>query len=192
MAANDIYGVLTQLGSLLRAEARAESGLQPVQVQVLHYLSICNRYSDTPAAVADYLGLTKGTVSQTLRVLAESGWVDKTPDPDDGRVVHLKLTRNGEKRLAGTAPPRALEKALGRLSDAEQHRTLEALLQLLRGLQQSNGGLTFGVCRTCSHFRTDAPGKFRCGLTEEPLLARESRLICREHLGLANQLRGSV
>ncbi|MGB5811627.1 MAG: MarR family winged helix-turn-helix transcriptional regulator [Polyangiales bacterium] len=182
MPADDIYGVLTQLGSLLRAESRAESGLQPVQVQVLHYLSICNRYSDTPAAVADYLGLTKGTVSQTLRVLAESGWVDKAADPDDGRVVHLKLTRSGEKRLGGVAPPRVLEDAVGRLTAAEQERTRDALLRLLRGLQQSNGGLTFGVCHTCSHFRTKAPGKFRCGLTEEPLAVRETRLICREHL----------
>ena len=31
--------------------------------------SKANRYSNTPQALADYLGLTKGTVSQTLLLL---------------------------------------------------------------------------------------------------------------------------
>lgn len=182
MAAKDIYGALTQLGTLLRAEARLETGLQPVQVQVLNYLSICNRYSDTPAAVADYLGLTKGTVSQTLRVLAESGWVDKVPDEEDGRVVHLRLTREGKRLVERAVPPPVLVDALDAMSDSQQQRTLAALRELLRGLQRSNDGLSFGVCHTCKHFTREGAERFRCGLTGEALTPPESLLICREHL----------
>lgn len=182
MVEKDVYGVLTQLGTLLRAEARVETGLQPVQVQVLNYLSICNRYSDTPAAVADYLGLTKGTVSQTVRVLAESGWVDKVPDEQDGRVVHLRLTCEGRALVEEAVPPPVLVEALGSMSDAQQQRALTTLRELLRRLQQSNEGLTFGVCHTCKHFLRDGESQFRCGLTLEPLTPPESLLICREHL----------
>ncbi|MEM7436501.1 MAG: MarR family winged helix-turn-helix transcriptional regulator [Myxococcota bacterium] len=182
MAAKDIYGALTQLGAVLRAEARIESGLQPVQVQVLNYLSICNRYSDTPASVADYLGLTKGTVSQTLRVLAEAGLVEKLPDPDDGRVVHLRLTVKGKSTLEGSVPPPVLRQAVDSLSDGDQRHTLESLRRLLRALQQANEGLSFGVCHSCQHFVREDRGRFRCGLTEEPLTVAESELICREHL----------
>ena len=63
---------LERLASLLRSERRnrlLKHGLQPIQFEVLYYLSICNRYSDTPMGVTDYLGQTKGTVSQTLKVL---------------------------------------------------------------------------------------------------------------------------
>jgi DNA-binding MarR family transcriptional regulator len=50
-------------------QAGAAHGLQPVQLEVLNYLSSCNRYSDTPMAVTEYLGQTKGTVSQTIKTL---------------------------------------------------------------------------------------------------------------------------
>jgi hypothetical protein len=55
-----------RLASPVRNEARqalAEHGLQPVQFEALHYLTRCNRYSDTPMAVTEFLGQTKGTVS---------------------------------------------------------------------------------------------------------------------------------
>jgi len=184
VTAKRIYDVLTQLGSLLRAEARLDTGLQPVHLQVLNYLSICNRYSDTPAAVADYVGLTKGTVSQTLRVLAERGFVEKQGDPDDGRLVHLRLTREGRAVVKDAVPPAVLVDAVMGLGRREQQETLDTLLALLRGVQQANEGLSFGVCDTCTHFRDEGGAKFRCGLTGEPLSVADSNLICREHLAL--------
>ena len=72
MNTNPIFYTVERLSELLKVDSRqagVEQGLQPVQVEVLHYLSICNKYSDTPMAVTEYLGLTKGTVSQTLKVL---------------------------------------------------------------------------------------------------------------------------
>ena len=38
-------------------------------VLVLFYLNQANRFSNTPQALTEYLGLTKGTVSQTVLVL---------------------------------------------------------------------------------------------------------------------------
>ena len=63
---NLIYDYVERLSELLRVDARragAAHGLLPVQLEALHYLSICNCYSDTPMAVTEYLGQTKGTVS---------------------------------------------------------------------------------------------------------------------------------
>ena len=78
MSARDIHSVLERLCNLLRVEARgqgASAGLLPIQLEALHYLAQCNRYSDTPQAVTDFLGQTKGTVSQTLKVLENRGLV---------------------------------------------------------------------------------------------------------------------
>nr|MBA3613554.1 MarR family transcriptional regulator [Nitrospirales bacterium] len=71
MSAQEANDVLERLTNLQRMEARAfglRYGLQPVQMEALTYLTQCNRYSNTPQAVAEYLGLTKGTVSQSLQV----------------------------------------------------------------------------------------------------------------------------
>ena len=68
----NLFESIERMAALMRAEERrrcAECGLQPVHLQVLDYLLICNQYSNTPAAVSKYLGMTRGTVSQTLLLL---------------------------------------------------------------------------------------------------------------------------
>jgi predicted transcriptional regulator len=44
-------------------------GLNPAQWEALRFLARANRFSRSPAAVADYLASTRGTVSQTLIAL---------------------------------------------------------------------------------------------------------------------------
>ena len=44
-------------------------GLNPAQWVALRYIAQANRYSRSPSAVAEYLGTTKGTASQTLKAL---------------------------------------------------------------------------------------------------------------------------
>jgi len=67
--ATEVYASIERMVALIRSEERkkcTEFGLQPVHFQMLDYISRCNRYSDTPAALASYLGMTRRTVSQTL------------------------------------------------------------------------------------------------------------------------------
>lgn len=177
------FELLERISTLLRTGARAAGqphGLQPVHLQALRYLGRCNRYSDSPAAVTEYLGLTKGTVSQTLNVLEERGLVEKSSDPDDGRRVHLRLTAQGRKLLRAAATPAALLSAGAALAPGDRARLEAGLEALLRALQVENGGQPFGLCRTCRHFQVE-PGGARCGLTREPLSERDAGLLCREH-----------
>ncbi len=153
------------------------------QFEALVYLSKCNRYSDTPLALADYLGLTKGTVSQTVIALEEKGLLEKNPDPDDKRVVHLKLTSTGRRTVEKCLKDSPISKGVEQSSQANDAEEIaEQLENLLTALQRANSFKTFGVCRTCSHFRVNGLGsKHQCGLTLEPLTEKESLKICREH-----------
>jgi DNA-binding MarR family transcriptional regulator len=47
--------------------------LNPAQWEALRYLSRANRFSRTPAALAGYVGSTRGTISQTLIALEQKG-----------------------------------------------------------------------------------------------------------------------
>lgn len=179
-----IHEYLERLSNLLRAEARSSGKnfhLQAVQLNVLHYLAICNRYSDTPLAVTEYLGLTRGTVSQTLIALQNKGLVSKETDKKDKRVVHLKLTRKGEKLVGNAVPAALLRAACERLSPEEQTKVVEAMKKLLLACQQANQMNSFGVCHTCRHNQCTADGGYFCGLTKEPLTSSDIVLICREH-----------
>ena len=177
-----VADTLERLCTLLRVDARQRGlphGLRPVQIEVLLYLARCNRYSDTPQAVAEFFGSTKGTTSQTLKVLEREGLLTKRTDEKDRRVVRLRLTSAGRGLAEELAIPPALKDALDQPS-VPSERLAEDLRQLLVGMQRSAGHKTFGTCHTCRFFREDPPA-FRCGLTSEPLTPGDSMLICREH-----------
>jgi DNA-binding MarR family transcriptional regulator len=93
-----VFDLIERMSALIRSEERKKCtslGLQTVHLQALNYVSLCNKYSDTPAALANYLGMTRGTVSQTLSLLEKKGYLKKTSDTKDRRVVHLTLLPEG-------------------------------------------------------------------------------------------------
>ena len=178
-----VHDLIERLGNLVRADVRAvchASGVRPVQLEALHYLTQCNRYSDTPQAVAEYLGLTKGTVSQTLKVLEEKGLLKKRSDPGDKRVVHLTPTASGRRLVERVVPSDLLAMGVGRLSKSEQQATGEALRLLLRSVQKANSLRTFAPCHSC-RFNQKIDDGYLCELTQESLTADDVVLICREH-----------
>jgi len=178
-----IASLIERLGNLLRAEERSSgAGLLPVHVQMLSYLSVCNRYSDTPAAVTEFLGATKGTSSQSIAVLERKGFLRKRPDGADGRVVRLDLTAKGRRFVERNFPPAGFGSAIEEMKPGDRTALARLLTGLLASLQKGNGGRMFGVCNTCRFFKKDAlPGSHQCGLTLEPLAEDESMKICREH-----------
>lgn len=180
MTTERVHELLDRLANLLRAEQRRVAtahGVQPVHLQALAYLSRANRYSDSPIAVAEYLGTTKGSVSQTLALLEEKGLLSARPDRDDGRRVRLSVTAKGRRLLA-----RLPTETLASVPAAKLAESLAGPLeQLLIELQRARGGRSFGVCRTCRHFRSSGFGQYQCGLTGEPLSVDQSTRLCREH-----------
>jgi len=184
MKSNHIYDYVERLGELLRIDSRqagADHGLQPVQLEVLHYLSICNRYSDTPMAVTEYLGLTKGTVSQTLKVLEKKKFLSKHPDENDKRIFHLRLSAKGAKLLNKTIPTTMFVNACKALPDNKQLEIASSLKQLLVTLLEANELKTFGVCHSCRYNSNTDDGDYFCELVEQSLSVDDIQLICREH-----------
>ncbi len=175
---------IERISSLIRSEARltgVEYDLQPIQLSALYYLSRANRYSNTPQGVSDYFGLTKGTVSQTLKALEKKGLIQKSPDSKDGRVVHLKVTGSGRKLLKQSLPSPMVSGFWEGLKKSEQTQVTEILRQQLLQMQMANGMKSFGLCRTCRFNSKKGEGKFFCELTKENLSMNDTELICREH-----------
>lgn len=169
-----------------RLERLARSGtsdLNPAQWEALRFLGRANRFSRTPAALADYLASTRGTVSQTLIALEQKGYVERRPSARDGRSIDVHLTRDGEETLKqdpliGLA--RGIELAAGKRITS----LVDVLRNTLRAAIARNDGKAFGVCSSCKHFRRNASGAsaspHRCALLNEPLSATDSDAICAE------------
>lgn len=176
--------LMERLTSLLRSESRNllfEYGLQPVQFEALHYLSICNRYSDTPKSVTEYLTQTKGSVSQTLKVLEKKKLIVKTADSEDKRVAHMSVTKEGWVLIDKLLPSPLLQAADGLLSEHDSAQINTSLTTLLRAVQHANDFKSFGQCFSCRHNIKLGADEYQCGLTGESLTKIEIKLICREH-----------
>ncbi|MBJ3590511.1 MarR family winged helix-turn-helix transcriptional regulator [Citrobacter sp. Marseille-Q6884] len=177
-----LFDVLDRLSSLTRMWFRQHpllADLQPVQLSALMYLARCNRYSNTPLGVTDYLGLTKGTVSQSLKLLETKGLVVRTQDARDKRSVHLQLTESANSLLDALLPPTFL--VAGESAMGERANTLKTLLfELLREIQRTHNVPGFGLCHSC-RFHQKINGQGFCNLTKEPLSEDDAMLICREH-----------
>ncbi len=172
--------LLERLGALIQQSVRddaARHGLLPIHVQVLHYLTRANRYSDLPIAIAEYFGITRGTVSQTLAVLERKGLLTKESDSRHGKRLHLQLTPAGESVLRESWVERVEQALCGPAIEAAELES--ALSHLLSAMQRVNGQRAFGICRQCAHFLTEESGA-RCGLTHEPLATEQTIRICRE------------
>lgn len=184
MGANEIHNHIERLSNLLRTESRqqlAGHGLQPVQLEVLHYLSVCNRYSNTGKGVAEYLGQTKGTVSQSIKVLERKGLVTKHTDNTDKRIVHLIISSSAGNLLENTVPSSLFSNASTLINKQSMGQIISALASLLIAVQKANGLKSFGVCHTCRYNKTLNDGNYLCELTKEVLTSNEIQLICKEH-----------
>ncbi|HIC82069.1 MAG TPA: MarR family transcriptional regulator [Kiloniellaceae bacterium] len=178
--ADDLGLLLERLARVLQNEAHSE-GLKPTQWEALRYLSRANRFSRTPSGVTAYLGMTKGTVSQTLNALERKGLIGKRSDPQDRRQIALALTAKG-RRLLARDPIDALLRGSASLSPEQKETLTEGLHRLLAETLRRRDSRPFGLCRTCRHFSAGDPAgsPHRCRLLEVPLTEDDSGLICAE------------
>ena len=173
--------LIDRLARLLLAEDWGDD-LNPSQRAALRYLARANRFSRAPSHLAEYLGATRGTVSQTLAVLQRKGLVAETRSETDRRRVALALTDRGQAALGGT---QAIDEVLAGLDDT-QSETLEAgLTTVLGGMLTRRGARPFGLCRNCRHHEASATGA-RCVLLGVGLAPEDGALICCEQIPADN------
>lgn len=182
-AEDEISEALERLLRLLRV-TKPVDGLHPVQWEVLRYLARANAFSRSPSALARYLGVTKGTVSQTLIALERQGLVERKADPRDRRAKFVVLTEAGRRRGAND-PWSALSGLAAALPKKERRRLGKGLTALLEALQQRAPAPAFGLCHACRHFeplsgRNPLSAPHRCAFFKRPISDEESRLICVE------------
>jgi DNA-binding MarR family transcriptional regulator len=88
----------------------------------------------TPAELADAAGVTRATMTGLIDTLERDGFVKREPDPNDRRMMSVRLTPAGEKFLIGFLPGhfKAIATLMNPLTEAERR----TLVQLLGKIQQ--------------------------------------------------------
>lgn len=178
---------LESLASLVRAQSWRDDGtpsLPPTQAAVLRMLA------DTPAGlragrIAERLGVSAATVSDSLAALESKRWIKRTPDPDDQRASLVRLTAGGRRTAQRLRDPL---QGIGSLVGALDERDLGAFLRVSQLLvaEAQRQGLATGLrtCLSCRYFRPFATGRADkphfCGFIEQPFGDAELRMDCAE------------
>jgi DNA-binding MarR family transcriptional regulator/predicted N-acetyltransferase YhbS len=119
-----------QVGAL--GDHYLESPFSLTDLRVLYELA----HRDAPAAadIGRELGLDAGYLSRILRRFESHGWVGRTRSAADARQSHLRLTRKGRAAFAPeeARARTAVASMLGRLSEPDQRRLVEAMDTIAR------------------------------------------------------------
>ncbi|KIP18736.1 winged helix DNA-binding domain protein [Burkholderia sp. MSHR3999] len=121
----------------------ARYGMQPGEFDVLATLRRGGApFALTPTALYDALMMSSGGMTARIDRLQKAGWVERRPNPADGRGTLVALTEAGralidEAVVAHVENQRAI---LDALSASEQAQLARLLGKLLAGLGEAGGG----------------------------------------------------
>jgi DNA-binding MarR family transcriptional regulator len=114
-AVRDVLDALLELrlqSSLLNHRVAAEAGLNGADLDCLEVIS--REGPTSPARLARRLRIHPATMTGILARLVDSGWIERTADPDDRRASVLTITgkRDAQLRERYAAPRQAVVEAI--------------------------------------------------------------------------------
>lgn len=177
-----IVFLLERIGRIIQNDAH-EASLKPAQWEALRYIARANRFSRNPSGLTAYMGLTKGTVSQTLIALERKGLIVKKPLAHDRRNISVELTPAG-KDMLNEDPILSLDTVCNKMKAKDRDLVEQSLKNLLTTTLEERKGVLFGPCHTCKYFNKNAKdgGPHRCALLDAKLTESDSNLHCVENV----------
>lgn len=116
------------MGRLMEAQMR--SPVLPVPPAHFHVLNHVNQQKHTLSELAEKMSVSSASLSRTITVLEERGWVTRTRSEEDRRVVLIETTDDGHEIL------RDIEKrSEDFITETLSHLSQDDLEQLMNGLE---------------------------------------------------------
>mgnify|MGYP000029446059 CR=1 FL=1 len=178
-----LYRIAQSIQIMLRRAGQAH-GLSPAQVQALLFLAYARPGVRTIGGLAQRLQATLATASEVADALERKGLVAREPWPEDHRIITLRLTGNGRRRVAdleGLLDD--LEAAIAELSLPDQQTLHRALQHIVRRLAAGGHVVVYEMCWGCAFFRPfahpgDPAAPHHCAFMDAPLPDADTYTEC--------------
>jgi len=112
---------------------RLRDGLAPLGMNVSHYtaLSVFRALGTiSNAQLAERTMMSPQSANEMVKAMEAKGWIERSPDPDHGRIIHIRLTDEGTaclQRCDGVV--RDVEQAMFPDLSADERARLHAQLR---------------------------------------------------------------
>lgn len=185
-----VVAALERLGQVLRVllgQRARERGLSPIQARFLVYLLHHDVELRRVSQIAAEFDLTQATVSDAVASLEAKGFIVRERWPEDGRVMTLRLSSEGELVAAGLSTwADTVREHLEPCSPEEKEVVLRFLMRLIGSMQKSGLISVARMCVTCRFFQPDAHAgsgsPHHCRLLDVALAGSDLRIDCPEHV----------
>ncbi len=129
-----LIGRLHRLVRLRLAESISPLGLTVQQYTVLAVLGARGQLSN--AQLAERSFVTPQTANEMVKAMEDRGWIERSADPSHGRIIHLRLTPDGQEVLsrAHAAAARFETGLLAELAPRDRERFLDYLKTCVNAL----------------------------------------------------------
>lgn len=182
-----IVAGLERLGEVFRTllwQHSRETGLSPIQLQVLLFLAFHEPAKCKVGYLASEFNLTKPTISDAVKVLAQKALLERVPDTADSRSHSLRLNEAGQQLVEQTGGfANSLLQLVKPLDQERKTLLYETLFTFIHRLHQQGLIAVQRMCKTCLHYQSNGQTHY-CGLLQIPLEADLLRLDCPEHASI--------
>ena len=180
---------LSKVALALKSHSWKEAGgmgLTPTQGQILVHLNLGSKDSLRLSELANALGVTLPTCSNSVDSLVEKNLVTKSRSSADKRNLVLSLTKKGQREAVKSAGwPDFLIGAVDALDSDEKAVFLRSLLKMIRTLQEQGEISVSRMCVSCVYFQPhvneDGRRPHHCAFVNAPFGDGDLRLECADH-----------
>ena len=131
------YGDVTRLLKQYLHENSASHELGPSQMQLLFSIATWQP-APTQKVLAQYMHITPGALTQLIEPLVEARYVIREPSESDRRILHVKLSTKGKRKMHDLKASRTqlFVTLLDSLSDTDLQALLKANNKMHQALKQ--------------------------------------------------------
>ena len=180
-----IVAALERLSGVFRQllwQEATQSGLSPLQVQVVVFLRFHRAGQGTVSYLAREYHVSRATMSEAVKTLEQKQLLRRHADPADLRSHSLQLTAAGQQ-LADQASrfANSLTPPVAGLPAQQKLSLYLTLFSLIHQLQQAGVVPVQRMCFSCRYYGQQTPGAHFCHLLHIPLQGPQLRIDCPEH-----------
>ena len=155
--------------------------ISPIQTQILIFIYYHKKDLCTITQLSKEFNLTKATISDSVRVLINKGYLHKEVDTTDTRMFYLSLTDEGFNLTEKFDKfSNILHSSVSRLNKKETDILFNSLVSVINELQTSGTITERRMCSKCQFYSEVDEETYHCSLMEKTLSRLDFRLDCSE------------
>jgi len=126
----EVFEHLLKIKDECSCQIFSECGLADITVKQIGYLKVIDEYGDvTFGRLAEITRNSKPTITEMINKFVRMECVYRERSSDDGRIVHIRLTRKGQ--MIAKAEQNALSRVIERMANTLDEHEMALLVEIL-------------------------------------------------------------